>query len=151
MALFLSTYENKVDKKGRVSVPSQFRTSLESESFAGIVTYMSVINDCIEACAMSRIERISDSIDNLDPLSEVRDAFAATILGASMQLSFDSEGRVILSHKWMQDAGIEDRAVFVGKGKTFEIWSPSNFETYLEKAKLVAINNRHILQLHKPS
>lgn len=147
MALFLSTYTNKVDKKGRVSVPANFRLALQKEDFQGIIACSSFVNECIEACGMDRIARISESIDNLDPYSPLRDAFAATILGGSFQLSFDSEGRVILPEMLMGDTGITEQAVFVGKGVTFEIWSPEKFEQYALKARELARQERAKLRL----
>ena len=76
MALFLSTFINKIDSKGRVSVPAQFRQSLNNKDFSGIVIYESFVNDCIEGCDIDRIKLLSESIDNLDPFSEERDSFA---------------------------------------------------------------------------
>jgi len=147
MALFLSTFTNNIDNKGRVSVPAQFRMSLGSQEFAGIVVYESFINDCIEGCDIERIKRLSNSIDNLDPFSEERDAFATTILGGAMQLAMDGDGRVILPESLLQKTAIKDKALFVGKGPTFEIWQPEKFENYLVKAKASAKEKRNLLQL----
>ncbi|MFT6332078.1 MAG: MraZ protein [Lentimonas sp.] len=153
MALFLSTFENKIDKKGRVSVPAQFRASLSSQlanqDFAGIIVYESFVNDCIEGCDIARIKQLSESIDNLDPFSESRDSFAASILGGAIQLSFDGDGRVILPESLIKKIGLQDRAVFIGKGATFEIWQPVKFAKYLEKAKVSARENRGQLKLSK--
>lgn len=147
MALFLSTYANKIDKKGRVSVPAPFRTVLANQHFNGIVAYSSFVNECIEACGMDRIEQLSASIDTLDPYSEERDAFAMAILGGSIQLAFDGEGRVLLPENLLEMAGINEKAVFVGKGATFEIWSPEKFDAYAEKARQVAKEQRAALRL----
>ena len=116
MALFLSTFINKIDSKGRVSVPSQFRQSLNNKDFSGIVIYESFVNDCIEGCDIDRIKLLSESIDNLDPFSEERDSFATTILGGAIQISLDSDGRVILPEALLKKAKIKDMAVFIGKG-----------------------------------
>jgi len=147
VGLFLSTYVNKVDKKGRVSVPASFRAVLAGQSFQGIIVYASFIHDCIEACGMERIEQLSSSIDTLDPYSEDRDAFATTILGGSVQLPFDGEGRVFLPPILQQNAAIQDKVVFVGKGATFEMWRPEKFECYAEKARQLAKDRRAHLRL----
>lgn len=149
MALFLSTYTNKIDKKGRVSVPANFRFALAKQEYQGIVVYPSFINECVEACGMDRIERLSESIDDLDPYSDQRDAFAATILGGSVQLPFDGEGRVMLPEALIQEAGLKDKVVFVGKGKTFEIWEPKAFEEYAARARDLAKKERSSLRLTK--
>jgi len=148
MGLFLSRFVNKVDKKGRISVPAQYRQTLAAESFNGIVAYLSFVNPCIEACGMQRIEQLAESIDTLDPYSEERDAFASTILGESCQLNFDSDGRITLPEQLIQGAEITQKAVFVGKGKTFEIWQEAKFEDYASKARKIAIENRKLLTLN---
>lgn len=147
VALFLSTYTNKVDKKGRVSVPAAFRSTLADQSYKGIISYPSFINECVEACGIDRIERLSESIDSLDPYSDERDAFATTILGGSVQMPFDSEGRVMLPESMIELARIKDQAVFVGKGSTFEIWQPELFTEYSRKARDLASRQRANLRL----
>lgn len=147
MSLFLSTFTNKVDKKGRVSVPSTFRGALAAERFHGIVAYSSFINPCIEACGLSRIERLSESIDSLDPYSDQRDAFATSILGGSVQLPFDGEGRILLPEPLIELTKLKEHAVFVGKGATFEIWDPKAFESYAMKARELAHKERGLLRL----
>jgi MraZ protein len=149
MALFLSTFSNKVDAKGRVSVPAQFRASLVNDNFASMVVYESFINECIEGCDLERIKKLSESIDNLDPFSEERDAFATAVLGGSVQLSIDGDGRVILPEALLKKARIKDVAVFIGKGSTFEIWEPKYFEEYMTQAKAQAKSKRNLLRLSK--
>lgn len=147
MGIFLSTYINKIDKKGRVSVPAQYRSVLAKEDFSGIVVYPSFVHDCVEACGMERMEKMSASIDAMDPYSEERDAFAASILGESQQLSFDSDGRVTLTEPLIAKAKLKERALFVGKGQTFEIWDPENYNKYARNARDVAKQNRGKLSL----
>jgi MraZ protein len=147
--LFLSTYINKIDKKGRISVPASFRSSLSQQSFPGIIAYSSFINPCIEACGINRIEVLNQTIDSLDPYSEARDAFATTILGGCVQLAFDSEGRIILPEDLIEFAHLNEQACFVGKGATFEIWQPKIFDEYATKARELAKKDRQTLQFNR--
>lgn len=149
MALFLSTFTNKIDAKGRVSVPAQFRASLVGSEFSGIVVYESFMNDCIEGCDIERIKKLSESIDTLDPFSEDRDSLAAALLGASIQLSIDADGRIILPEVLIKKIKLKDSAVFIGKGSTFEIWQPAKFEEYMVKAKQDAKVKRNLLRSSK--
>jgi MraZ protein len=145
MSLFLSSFINKIDKKGRISIPSQFRAVLAQDSFAGIIIYPSFINSCIESCSYSRLVKISELIDNLDPYSSDRDAFATAILGGSIQLGFDAEGRVTIPTEIFAECGIKDSACFVGKGQTFEIWNPDAYREYFTRSRELAKNNRAML------
>lgn len=143
--LFLSTFEKQIDKKGRVSVPASFRTVLAGQHFNGIIVYPSFVHRCVEACGMSRIEKMYARIESLDPFSEERDAFATAILGGSVQLPFDGEGRVVLPESLLEQAGISGAGVFVGKGETFEIWEPEAFRAHETAARELAKAKRGAL------
>ena len=97
--MFLSTYENKIDKKGRVSVPASFRSYLSNLGYNGVICFPSFNNQSIEAWPQNRIEKISNSIDALNPFEEKKDFFATSILSESINLQFDGEGRISLSLK----------------------------------------------------
>lgn len=142
MHLFLSTYKNKIDSKLRVSVPAQFRSVIAKSSFNGIIIYKSISNNCLEGCGIERLEDITQMIDNLDPFSDEREAFATTILGGSHQLSFDTEGRIVLPSELVKELNISKTAVFIGKGRSFEIWSEDEFSKHFEKSKSLASQNR---------
>lgn len=146
MNIFLSKYINKIDKKGRVSIPASYRLALAKERFNGIIVYPSFKNNCIEACSMSRLEELGRIIQNLDPYSDERDAFETIVLGEAVQLQFDNEGRVILPAYLTEQAGVSAQACFVGKGLVFEIWNPENFEQYLKSARKIAQGNRLVLK-----
>ena len=133
--MFLSTYENKIDKKGRVSVPASFRSYLSSLGYNGVICYPSFNNQSIEACSQDRIEKLSNTIDSLNPFEEKRDFFATSILSESISLQFDSEGRVSLSSKLLKHAKIKNNMLFVGQGKTFQIWEPAIFEKFKAQAR----------------
>ena len=71
--MFLSSYENKIDKKGRVSVPATFRSHLNSMGYNGFISYPSFNHTALEACSQDRIEKLSNTIDSLNPFEERRD------------------------------------------------------------------------------
>ena len=144
--MFLSTYENKLDKKGRVSVPSSYRSYLSNIGYNGIICFPSFNNQSIEAWPQDRIEKISNSIDSLNPFEEKRDFFATSILSESVNLQFDSEGRISLTSKLLQHAKIKNSMIFVGQGKTFQIWEPTLFEKFKVSARKKANINRASLK-----
>jgi MraZ protein len=144
--LFLSTYHNRLDKKGRISIPAQFRAVLAAQQFQGIVAYASPQYTCIEACGMERIQKINERIEQMDPYSEERDAFATAIFGESVQLNFDTEGRVMLPDSLIGFAKLKEKITIVGKGEIFEIWEPRAFETHVGRARKIVQDKRHHLR-----
>ena len=133
--MFLSTYENKLDKKGRVSVPASYRSHLSNLGYNSIVCFPSFNNQSIEAWPQDRIEKISNAIDSLNPFEEKKDYFATSILSESINLQFDNEGRIILSSKLLKHSKIKNNVLFVGQGKTFQIWEPTSFEKFRVNAR----------------
>ena len=144
--MFLSTYENKLDKKGRVSVPAQFRSYLSNLGYNGVICFPSFNYRCIEAWSQDRIEKISSSIDDLNPFEDKKDYFATSILGESVNLQFDGEGRILLTQKLIKHSNIKKNILFVGQGKTFQIWEPIAFEKFKVSAKKKSNLNRASLK-----
>ena len=138
MALFLSTFENKIDSKGRLSVPAPFRASLEA-SHAPLYLYKSLLVPCIEGCGPQRINQIVDAIDMMDSLSEDA-ATLTTMLSSAQEMRIDSEGRISLPADFIEFADLTKTALFAGIGRSFQIWHPEKFRerdsTARENAKL---------------
>ena len=136
VALFLSTYVNKVDRKGRVSVPAAFRAELATLSFAGVVLFPALKTGALEGSGIDRLEELSARIDALPEFSDERDALSSIFADAA-PLPFDSEGRIMLSPELCEHAGIvfEGGAAFVGSGRTFQIWDPARFELHQKERR----------------
>ena len=125
--MFLSVYENKLDKKGRVSVPASFRSYLSNLGYNGVICYPSFNNQAIEAWPQDRIEKISNTIESLNPFEEKRDYFATSILSESINLQFDSEGRISLTKKllnqhirdWCSERSVIFQKTLFGSKKFF--------------------------------
>ena len=123
-------------------MPASFRSHLGSMGYNGVICYPSFNNYSIEACSQSRVERISETIDSLNPFEEKRDVFATSILAESVNLHFDSEGRISIPKNLLEHAKIKKTMLFVGQGKTFQIWEPKLFEKFKLQARKKANLNR---------
>jgi len=151
MLLFLSTFQNRIDKKGRVSVPASFRTALAQQPFAGVIAFRSFTAACIEGCGIEFMDRLSASTDRLDFFSPEQDDLTSLIFADSRQLPWDAEGRIMLPEDLAAHAGITDIAAFVGKGRTFQIWNPEAYRVASEEARQRALRNRPTLALGRQS
>ena len=127
-------------------MPASFRSYLSNTGYNGFVCYPSFNNSSIEGCTQNRIEKISNSIDSLNPFEEKRDIFATSVLSESVSLQFDSEGRISIPNKLLNHAKIKTTMLFVGQGKTFQIWEPKIFEKYKIQARKKANLNRASLK-----
>jgi MraZ protein len=151
MALFVSTFYNKVDRKGRVSVPAPFRAALAEQMPQGIVVYPSFTMAAIEGCGSDFLEQLADSTSAaFDLFSPEQDDINTLIFSSSHQLAWDPEGRVMLPEEILAHANITEQAAFVGMGRTFQIWEPEALKTHKAEARARALENRPRVTLRKP-
>lgn len=134
MATFVGTYLNKVDGKGRVSVPSRFRDSIAGQSYRGVVVAPSFDLGAIDACDYDRVTEVAAALDDQSLYTPEQRQLAEHILARSVELPFDDGGRILVSQDLLRHAGIEGQALFVGIGPTFQIWSPDRRRDYEERA-----------------
>jgi MraZ protein len=140
MALFLSTYINKVDRKGRVSIPAPFRASLSVAGEAGVflpglVLFRASGHACLEGFPWSWMEELSARLDHYDLFSSDQDDLATAIFGEAAPLSVDADGRIVMPQELIDFAGIGEQAAFVGMGRKFQIWEPAALEKRRKQAR----------------
>ena len=140
--LFMDTIVNKVDAKGRVSLPADYRAIVKSAE-SEIVCYRSLSAPCIEGCLEDLLDKLASEMeDSLDFFSEKQDDLTNLVFGDAKRYPFDSTGRIMLSEKLLKHAQIKDSAVFVGKGRKFQIWNPKNWEKEEQRIRAQALKNR---------
>ena len=124
MDLFVSLFVNKIDKKGRISLPSLFRSVLSKGSKNEIILYKSLKSQSIEGCDSKRINEIAKRVNSLDFFSEDQDDFATSIFSEIIPTNLDKEGRFLIPESLKTYAGIASEATFIGQGHYFQIWHP---------------------------
>ena len=133
--MFLSTSHNKIDLKCRVSIPASFRLNLEKKS-EQLILFKSLQFKCIEGTTYSRMQMYINAIDELDALSD--EAFVLRMMMAdSFEMKFDTGGRVIIPEILMSFSELTDKAVFMGIGESFYIWSPVEYENQYSKSQKI--------------
>ena len=149
MALFLGTTVNKIDRKGRVSVPAAFRDALAGQSFKGVVAFRSLKHPAVQCGGMDWMESISTGVNEFDLFSEEHDDLTAALFADSQPLSFDGDGRIVLPAPLVEHANLTDQAAFVGRGHQFEIWAPDAFKAYQAAAR-ARVSERGITVKQRP-
>ncbi len=127
MALFLSTYVNKIDRKGRVSVPAQFRKVLQKQSpdFDGLVLFPAPDGrPCLIGTGLDWLETISGRMSPEEALISDSSDYALSIMGSAMPIEFQDNGRISIPESLLAPLGIDGEIAFVGAGQTFQLWHP---------------------------
>ena len=135
MDQFVSTFTNKIDAKGRVSVPAPLRTVLAKDGLDGVYCYPSLDDEALDAGGQRLVDKIQTLLEDIAPYSDERDHLAMALFGASEVLSLDQDGRIILSERMREFAGITTHVAFVGLGDKFQIWEPGRFEAQFAEGR----------------
>ena len=130
--LFNGSALTAVDAKGRLSVPAFIRGVIERRSDAkAIVIGAHEIDSCLTAYDRGYArnlylenERRRLVEEDAGGAAETHFARARRTFGLTEEVPYDSSGRIILPTMMRRKGRIEDLALFVGAGGTFEIWNP---------------------------
>ena len=132
---FVSHFQNRLDSKGRVSIPAPFRGVLARDGFEGLYVHPSLDAEALDCGGHGLLREIDGLLGTLSPYSEERDLLSTALLGTSEVLKVDPEGRVILTETLKTYAGLASEVVFVGQGHKFQIWEPGRFRAHLDEAR----------------
>jgi MraZ protein len=141
---FVSTVVNRLDSKGRVSVPAPFRQILAQQNLNGVYCIPSFAAPALEAFGETLLAQFNQRLDKYDPLFNAEyDDEAQAVLARTQFLKFDDDGRVVLPGDLIAHAGIGERVTFVGLGVKFQIWDPTRFES-VERERLERALKRRV-------
>ena len=137
MDRFVSTFQNKIDAKGRVSVPASFRAVLERDGYAGggVYCYPSLDAPALDAGGQSLAQKIDGLLEGLPDYSDERDELSVALYGDVHVLSIDQDGRIVLPEALRTHAGLTAQVTFVGLGQKFQMWEPKRFEERRTRAR----------------
>ncbi|KWT64302.1 MULTISPECIES: division/cell wall cluster transcriptional repressor MraZ [Hyphomicrobium] len=140
MDRFVSTFTNKIDAKGRVSVPASFRAVLERDAYAsggaaGIYCYPALEAPALDAGGERLAQKIDGLLAGLPDYSDERDELSVALYGDVQILSIDGDGRINLPEALRAHAGLTSQVTFVGLGDKFQMWNPEQFAERRERAR----------------
>ncbi len=144
MSQFWGTHLNRLDAKGRISVPSAFRTALRARTADGEPTAMVVRQShkhpCIEGWPVDSFEALGTTLDQMDTFSEDQEDLATSLYSDAVRMETDKEGRISLPGEMIAYADLKDMAAFMGMGRIFQIWEPA---AGAHRKKMAAESARH--------
>jgi len=135
MSLFLSTTINRIDSKGRVSVPGPFRAALGELITSGIVLMKSPIHAALEGFAYGTMDDIAVRLDRFPMFSNDQDDLATSTLAEAVPVAFDGEGRIVIPSELLKYAGVKNEIAFVGMGRKFQLWEPAAWKKRRDAAQ----------------
>jgi MraZ protein len=153
MDRFVSTFTNKIDAKGRLSIPASFRAVLERDRYTGapgpgLYCYPSLDAPALDAGGERLARKIDGLLGGLPDYSDERDELAVALYGEAQFIAIDADGRIVLPKELRARIGLSDgvaEVAFVGLGDKFQLWSPERFEERRARAREKVRQHRQLL------
>ena len=135
MDRYVSHFTNRLDSKGRVSIPASFRSVLTRDGYEGLYVHPSLDAEALDCGGFALVREIDAVLGRFAAYSSEHDVYSTALLGDGEILKVDPEGRIFLSDRFKAYAGLGAEVTFVGQGYKFQIWEPERFRAHLEEAR----------------
>lgn len=126
---FLGNIEAKIDAKGRVFLPVQFRKILQSAGQEGLVMRKDIHQNCLvlypENVWNGVVDKLRSRLSRWDSAQQM--LFRQFVSDAEI-IGFDGSGRILIPKKYLKMCCIDQEVKFTGLGETIEIWSKEGSE-----------------------
>ncbi|HEV7252258.1 MAG TPA: division/cell wall cluster transcriptional repressor MraZ [Mesorhizobium sp.] len=130
MERFLSSAVNRIDTKGRVSVPAHFRAILAKRGFSELYALRALDAPALDVGSPDLLDRYEARIATEDPFGQAADDMSFFIHGDGSFLKLDGDGRITVTDFIREHTGISADVAFVGRGRFFQIWEPKRLEAH---------------------
>ncbi|MGB3834014.1 MAG: division/cell wall cluster transcriptional repressor MraZ [Mesorhizobium sp.] len=135
MDRFLSSAVNRIDAKGRVSVPAHFRAVLQRRGYTELYALRCLDVPAMDVGGLDLLDRYEQRIAQEDPFLQTADDMSFFCHGDGMFLKLDQDGRITMNDFIRAHTGIATEAAFVGRGTFFQIWEPARLAEYGAQAR----------------
>lgn len=135
MDRFLSSAVNRIDAKGRVSVPAHFRAVVMKRGYQELYALRALDRPALDVGGLDLLDRYEARIAMEDPFLQTADDMSYFVHGDSDFLKLDPEGRIMVTDFVRTHTGIADQVAFVGRGHFFQIWHPDRLAAHAEQVR----------------
>jgi MraZ protein len=130
MNRFLSSAVNRIDAKGRVSVPAHFRSVVQQRGYSELYAIRQLDVPALDVGGLDLLDRYEERIALEDPFLQAADDMSFFVHGDGTFLKYDQDGRITVTDFIREHTGISTEAAFVGRGNFFQIWEPGRLAAH---------------------
>ena len=151
MDRFLSSAVNRIDAKGRVSVPAHFRSILQKRGYSELYALRALEVAALDVGGPDLLDRYEQRIALEDPFLQTADDMSFFCYGDGAFLKLDQDGRITVSDFIREHTGISSDVAFVGRGHFFQIWEPQKLKAYGAEARARLLGLRQAAGQGRPA
>jgi MraZ protein len=135
MKQLFGTHENRLDAKGRVSVPAAFRKAWQHDADMTIVLRPSLLAGCVEGWPLPNYERFTAKAEAFAEADPDGEAYVSTVFSEAEEVDIDGQGRIMIPARLVSLANITEAVCFLGRGSHFQIWTPQAAVAFLAQGR----------------
>jgi len=135
MDRFLSSATNRIDAKGRVSVPAHFRAIVQKRGYDQLYAVRSLETPSLDVGGPDLLDGFAKRIEQEDPFLQTADDMSFLYYGDGAFLKLDQDGRITVTDLMREQTGITTDIAFVGRGHFFQIWEPERLAAHAAQVR----------------
>lgn len=135
MDRFLANSINRIDSKGRVSVPANIRSVLQKRGFSELYALRALDVPAMDVGGTDLLDRYEERIAMEDPFLQTADDMSFFVHGDGAFVKIDQDGRITMTDFMREHTGISTDVAFVGRGHFFQMWEPERFGAHAAKVR----------------
>ncbi len=126
---------NRIDAKGRVSVPAHFRSVLQKRGYSELYALKALDVPALDVGGLDLLDRYEKRMAEEDPFLPLADDMSFHVHGNSAFLKLDGDGRITVTDFVREQTGITTDVAFLGRGNFFQIWHPEKLTVHGEAVR----------------
>ncbi len=131
--MFRGAHAINLDDKGRLAIPTKFRTLLQADSEGQLICTVDLKENCLLLYPFSEWQEVEEKLYRLSDMVEAEKRVKRVLLGNAMECQIDKNGRILLSAPLRAHANLNKKLMLVGQLNKFEIWDE---DTWNEKMRI---------------
>ncbi len=117
-----------LDSKGRITIPTRYRTFLAEECDGRFVCTIDIQHQCLLLFPLNKWEILEKKLSRLSSINEYERRLQRLLLGNAIDCESDSNGRILIAPVLREHASLDKNIMLVGQLNRFEIWSETNWK-----------------------
>jgi MraZ protein len=132
---YLGHVTNRIDAKGRVSVPAQFRSIIQKAGHSELYALRSLHLPALDVGGPELLTRFDKRLEHEDPFAETADDMSFYLHADGGFLKLDGDGRITVTDFIREHTGVSVDVTFAGANTHFQMWHPDQFEAHRTKVR----------------
>ena len=123
--MFIGEYQHTLDNKGRIIIPSKFRTELGEE-----FVMTKGLDNCLFVYPKTEWSILEEKLKQLPLTNRDARAFVRFFFSGASECDLDKQGRVLIPPNLREHSKLEKEVVIIGVSTRIEIWSKEEWDSY---------------------